>query len=171
MEGYLISRRAAEFPDVPHVIRKRMAKIRKRDTKPELVVRRCAHRLGYRFRLHRADLPGTPDLVFPALRKVILVNGCFWHQHTCRLGRKAPRTRQEYWLPKLARNVARDRLVRAELQQRGWSVLVVWECEPRDPEALAPRLHAFLGDRLRIEGSTRQTAVTGTSSGSTGNNR
>ena len=123
MEGYLTPRRSAEFSDVPYAIRVRMAKIRKRDTKPELVVRRCAHRLGYRFRLHRADLPGTPDLVFPALRKVILVNGCFWHQHTCRLGRKAPRTRQEYWLPKLARNVARDRLVRACYQCDGVCLL------------------------------------------------
>jgi DNA mismatch endonuclease (patch repair protein) len=168
MEGSLRFRRSDDFPDVPHAIRARMAKIRKRDTKPELVVRRCAHRLGYRFRLHRADLPGTPDLVFPALRKIILVNGCFWHQHTCRLGCKSPRTRQEYWLPKLARNVARDRLVRTELQRRGWSVLVVWECETRDHEALATHLHAFLGDRLRTERSTRQPEVIGARSGSTG---
>jgi DNA mismatch endonuclease (patch repair protein) len=167
MGGHLTPRGSVDFPDVPPAIRARMAKIRKRDTKPELVVRRCAHRLGYRFRLHRADLPGTPDLVFPALRKVIFVNGCFWHQHTCRLGRKAPRTRQEYWLPKLTRNVARDHLVHAELRQRGWSALVVWECETRDHEALAPRLHTFLGDRLQMERSIRQTEVIGASSDST----
>ena len=85
-----------------------MALIRKRDTKPELVVRRMAHLMGYRFRLHRRDLPGTPDLVFPARRKVILVHGCFWHRHDCPLGRKAPRARPEYWIPKLARNRQRD---------------------------------------------------------------
>jgi DNA mismatch endonuclease, patch repair protein len=140
-------RRPAGFPDVTLAIRARMAKIRKRDTRPELAVRRCAHRMGYRFRLHRADLPGTPDLVFPALRKVILVHGCFWHQHVCPLGSKAPRTRQEYWFPKLARNVARDRIVRAQLEQQGWAVMVVWECETADHQALAPRLRAFLGDR------------------------
>lgn len=141
------SRSQSTFPDVPAPICARMARIRKRDTKPELVVRRCVHRLGYRFRLHRADLPGTPDLVFPVLRKVILVNGCFWHQHTCQLGCKAPRTRQEYWIPKLARNVTRDRSTHAELADLGWAVLVVWECETRDDASLANRLHAFLGDR------------------------
>jgi DNA mismatch endonuclease (patch repair protein) len=134
------------FPGVPEVIRARMARIRKRDTRPELVVRQCAHRLGYRFRLHRADLPGTPDLVFPVLRKIVLVNGCFWHQHRCQLGCKAPRTRQEYWIPKLARNVARDRCTYAELVQLGWAVLVVWECETRDDASLAIRLRAFLDD-------------------------
>src|SRR5437868_356282 len=80
-----------------------MRTIRKKDTKPELVVRQLAHRLGFRFRLHRPDLPGTPDLVFPSRKKVILVHGCFWHQHSCALGSKQPRTNREYRLPKLAR--------------------------------------------------------------------
>ncbi|WP_018289975.1 very short patch repair endonuclease [Verrucomicrobium sp. 3C] len=92
-----------------------MRRIRKVDTKPELVVRRLAHQLGYRFRLHRADLPGTPDLVFPRLRKAILVHGCFWHQHAgCRLARM-PRSRLNYWLPKLKRNQWRDTQAMAAL--------------------------------------------------------
>lgn len=132
------------FPDVPDVIRRRMARIRKVDTKPEIVVRQLAHRLGFRFRLHRRDLPGTPDLVFPARRKVILVHGCFWHQHRCKLGRRRPQTRQEYWGPKLDGNVARDREVRKQLAGLGWGVLVIWECEVHDIPALAARLTSFL---------------------------
>ena len=125
----------------------RMRRIRKTDTKPELIVRRLAHRLGYRYRLHRRGLPGTPDLVFPRLRKVIFVHGCFWHQHHCRLGRKQPSTNPDYWLPKLARNVERDRSVRARLQDDGWSVLVIWECETRTPQHLPDLLVQFLGPR------------------------
>ena len=140
MEGYLISRGAAEFPDVPHVIRARMAKIRKRDTKPELVVRRCAHRLGYRFRLHRADLPGTPDLVFPALRKVILVNGCFWHQHRGCRNSVLPKTRPEFWLAKLNGNVERDIRNVAALKELGWKVLTIWECEVDNETRLSRKL-------------------------------
>src|SRR5687767_9300511 len=106
-----------------------MRRIRKRDTKPEILVRRIAHALGYRFRLHRRDLPGSPDIVFPGKRKVVLVHGCFWHQHEgCRLKRQ-PKSRREYWLPKLARNVQRDEEVRGELAELGWNALVMWECE------------------------------------------
>ena len=122
----------------------RMRRIRKTDTKPELIVRRLAHRLGYRYRLHRRDLPGTPDLVFPRLRKVIFVHGCFWHQHDCPLGRKQPSTNPDYWLPKLARNVERDRSARTLLQDDGWSVLVIWECETRTSQRLADMLTQFL---------------------------
>lgn len=118
--------------------------IRKVDTKPELVVRRTAHRLGYRFRLHRRDLPGTPDLVFPRLRKVIFVHGCFWHQHDCPLGSKQPSANTDYWLPKLARNVERDRLARKRLADEGWDVLVIWECQTRRPEAMELVLAHFL---------------------------
>jgi len=132
------------FPNVSVVVRRRMARIRKADTKPEIVVRRLSHRLGYRFRLHRRDLPGTPDLVFPSKRKVIFVHGCFWHQHNCQLGGRRPQTRQEYWGPKLDRNVARDKGVREELARLGWGVLVIWECETRDLPALATRLTGFL---------------------------
>ena len=108
----------AMFPNVPAVVRNRMAKIKKRHTKPELIVRRVAHGLGYRFRLHGQGMPGTPDLIFASRRKVIFVHGCFWHQHDCALGRRRPKSRLDYWDPKLARNVARDRVV---LHRRlGW---------------------------------------------------
>jgi DNA mismatch endonuclease, patch repair protein len=123
-----------------------MALIRKRDTKPELVVRHIVHRMGYRFRLHRPDLPGTPDLVFPARRKVILVHGCFWHRHDCPLGSKAPRARPEYWIPKLERNRQRDVVTLERLAALGWTALVIWECEVRPParEGLERRLETFL---------------------------
>ena len=121
-----------------------MRRIRKRDTKPELAVRRLAHRLGYRFRLYRADLPGTPDLVFPKLQKVIFVNGCFWHQHDgCRLARM-PKSRLEYWRPKLKSNQRRDMEARRALDELGWHVLVIWECETQDSEGLRDRVEQFL---------------------------
>lgn len=128
----------------PAQISERMRRIRKTDTKPELVVRRQAHALGYRFRLHRRDLPGTPDLVFPTRRKIIMVHGCFWHQHDCRLGRKQPSANRCYWLPKLARNVARDVAVRKKLVAMGWAVLVIWECETQDAAEVRRKLHDFL---------------------------
>ena len=109
-------------------MRARMARIRKKDTSPELVVRRMAHRLGYRFRLHRKELPGTPDLVFPSLRQVILVHGSFWHQHKGCVSATIPRVRQAYWLPKLARNQQRDDDILNSLRNHGWKTLVVWGC-------------------------------------------
>lgn len=133
------------FADVPQGVRKRMARIRKTDTKPELIVRSLAHRMGYRFRIHRRDLPGTPDLVFPGLRRVIFVHGCFWHQHDCKLGKKRPMTRTDYWHPKLERNIARDIKSREDLQAIGWDVLVIWECETKDPELLERRIRDYLG--------------------------
>lgn len=124
-----------------------MRSIRKTDTRPEIAVRRLAHLLGYRFRLHRRDLPGSPDLVFPGPRKAIFVHGCFWHQHEgCRLARQ-PKTRPDYWPKKLARNVERDAEVRQRLSDDGWEVLVVWECETGDVEALRDRIIGFLGLR------------------------
>jgi DNA mismatch endonuclease, patch repair protein len=122
-----------------------MRRIRKADTKPELLVRRLAYRLGYRYRLRRRDLPGTPDLVFRSKRKVVFVHGCFWHQHQCPLGSKQPRAHPEYWLPKLARNKERDSASLRALGGLGWSVLVVWECETLDESALERRLRRFLG--------------------------
>jgi DNA mismatch endonuclease (patch repair protein) len=104
-------------------------RIRKTGTKPELIVRGLAHALGYRYRLYRRDLPGTPDLVFPGRRNVIFVHGCFWHRHNCRDGRKLPRSKAEYWKPKLARNSALDRKHLAALEAMGWDALVLWECE------------------------------------------
>lgn len=129
-----------------------MAKISKRDTGPELRVRRALHALGLRFRLHRADLPGTPDIVLPRRRLALLVHGCFWHQHPgCKLAR-TPRSRPEYWLPKLARNIDRDAEVRDALALAGWRPEIIWECETRDPERLAARLDSILQVSRRAEG-------------------
>lgn len=122
-----------------------MRAVRSKDTKPEHVVRRLAHGLGYRFRLHRKDLPGRPDLVFPGRRAVILVHGCFWHGHDCSKGQKRPATNQAFWDAKLDGNKERDEKNEAALKEAGWRVLVVWECELRDRDALAARLRTFLG--------------------------
>lgn len=123
-----------------------MAAIRSKDMKPEMLVRRMLHRLGYRYRLHRKDLPGKPDVVFGPRRKVIFVHGCFWHQHadTNCLDGRLPRTRQEYWVPKLERNVARDRRNISALENAGWRVCVVWECEMKDLTTLEKKLRDFL---------------------------
>ncbi|NWH07333.1 MAG: DNA mismatch endonuclease Vsr [Alphaproteobacteria bacterium] len=121
-----------------------MRQIRSRDMKPEMAVRRLAHGMGYRYRLHRRDLPGKPDLVFGPRRAVIFVHGCFWHQHDCRDGHN-PKSNGGYWDAKLRRNVERDAEVRARLEADGWRVLVIWECEARDAEALRATLADFLG--------------------------
>lgn len=123
----------------------RMRRVRGKDTQPEMMVRRLAHSLGYRFRLHRRDLPGSPDLVFPGHRAVVFVHGCFWHQHDCRRGARRPRSNADYWHPKLARNVERDTEARQRLEGLGWRVMVVWECEARDPDEIAGKLADFLG--------------------------
>ena len=126
-----------------------MSRIRSKDTGPELIVRKIAHQLGYRFRLHRGDLPGKPDLVFPLLKKVILVHGCFWHRHRCNRGRVVPVTNCEYWEEKRTGNVNRDKRTRRELRRLGWRSLVVWECETRTSgvEHLTNRLRSFLCGR------------------------
>lgn len=121
-----------------------MARIRKVNTKPEIVVRSLAHRMGYRFRLHRRDLPGTPDLTFPSLRKVIFVHGCFWHRHNCTISGKIPTTRENYWRPKLQRNVERDKESIERLREIGWESLVIWECETRDLTSLQQRISSYL---------------------------
>jgi DNA mismatch endonuclease (patch repair protein) len=122
-----------------------MAEIRGKNTKPEMLVRRTAHALGYRFRLHRRDLPGSPDLVFPRLRKIVLVHGCFWHQHSDPVCRNAvmPKTRREWWQRKLAENTARDERIITLLRAAGWDVLVIWECEVRSG-SFAAKLSNFL---------------------------
>jgi DNA mismatch endonuclease (patch repair protein) len=123
-----------------------MRRIRGKDTSPELLVRRIVFRLGFRYRLHVADLPGKPDLVFKAKRKAIFVNGCFWHFHKrCRTAH-FPKSRLEYWIPKLEGNKRRDRLNMKRLRRLGWQVLVVWECETSDPHSLSLRLERFLGN-------------------------
>ena len=121
-----------------------MQQIRSKHTRPELKVRSIIHRLGYRFRVHRNDLPGRPDIVLPRLRKVVQVHGCFWHQHAkCGDGR-IPKTRQEYWVPKLNRTVARDDEHLRQIRTLGWKALVVWECELEKPISLIRRLEGFL---------------------------
>ena len=121
-----------------------MARIGSKDTAPEFVVRRLLHGLGYRFRLHRRGLPGSPDLVFPGRRSAIFVHGCFWHAHGCKIG-KPPKSRPEFWTPKLERNVERDRANETALRDLGWKVLTVWQCETRRPGDLANTLVEFLG--------------------------
>ena len=123
----------------------RMRRIRKTDTKPEMFVRRVVHGMGYRYRLHDKKLPGHPDIVLPRHRKVILVHGCFWHRHDCKDGRKVPRSKPEYWGPKLERNRRRDELNLARLRELNWGVLVVWECEASDHGAFKSKLAEFLG--------------------------
>jgi DNA mismatch endonuclease (patch repair protein) len=124
----------------------RMSRVRGKDTKPEMFVRRMVHSMGYRYRLHRRDLPGTPDLVFPQLKEVIFVHGCFWHRHqsaVCKLAR-FPKSRLDFWKPKLERNQQRDLENQAKLMDLGWKTLVVWECEIRDKEKLKFKIRNFL---------------------------
>ena len=123
-----------------------MRAIKSKNTAPELAVRRLLHAAGYRFRLHRSDLPGKPDIVLPKHNVVIFVHGCFWHQHPspdCR-NAQLPRSNTAYWLPKLARNVERDHAAADQLQTMGWRVLTVWECKTKQMADLEKALHAFL---------------------------
>lgn len=121
-----------------------MRAVRSRDTGPELVVRKLVHALGYRFRLYRRDLPGCPDLVFPRLRKVVFVHGCFWHGHTCRRGSRMPKMNRDYWFRKIANNKMRSRRAVTALRKAGWSPLVLWECALGDESELKPKLAQFL---------------------------
>jgi DNA mismatch endonuclease, patch repair protein len=123
-----------------------MRRIKSKNMKPELLVRSLVHRMDYRYRLHRRDLPGKPDLVFGPRRKVVFVHGCFWHGHddpACLDGRE-PKSNQAYWLPKLTRNKERDVAHSAALRAKGWAVLTIWECETRDVAAVTERLQEFL---------------------------
>lgn len=121
-----------------------MSRIGSKHTKPELIVRSMLHALGYRFRLHRKDLPGKPDIVFIGRKKAIFVHGCFWHGHGCKIGR-APKSNLAFWLPKIERNRSRDREKCSELEHIGWRVEEVWQCELKDLQSLARRLREFLG--------------------------
>ena len=134
------------FDDVPPARRRNLAAVAAKDTTPELRVRRLLHRMGYRFRLHRRDLPGTPDIVLPGPRKIVEVRGCFWHRHPDPACRNAvlPKVRADWWAAKLARNVERDARNLAALRAAGWSVLVLWECEVKDEAAVRGRLRSFL---------------------------
>lgn len=124
----------------------RMSRVRSRDTKPELLVRRVAHRLGYRYRLHVSGLPGKPDLVFASRHKIIFIHGCFWHRHPdpeCKLAR-LPKSRHDFWLPKLNGNRTRDQRVVMALTDEGWGVLEVWECQCKRAEHLENMIRDFL---------------------------
>ena len=122
-----------------------MRAVKRANTAPEIIVRQVLHALGIRFRLHRRDLPGSPDVVLPRFRTVIFVHGCFWHRHPdCRYT-TTPKTRQEYWLPKFAANIERDARKEAQLQALGWRVLLVWECETKRREELTLRLRREFG--------------------------
>ena len=130
----------------PNERSKRMSLVRGKDTKPEMVVRRLVHAMGYRYRLHRRDLPGTPDLVFGPRKKAIFIHGCFWHRHpdpNCKLAR-LPKSRLDFWLPKLEGNRRRDQAHQEQLDQLGWKYLVVWECQMRDIEELKKNIRSFL---------------------------
>jgi DNA mismatch endonuclease (patch repair protein) len=123
----------------------RMARIRSKDTKPEWVVRRIAHALGFRYRLHVRGLPGSPDLTFKSRKKVIFVHGCFWHaHHGCKTANR-PKSRRPYWDEKFRRNVERDAINERALRQNGWGVLTIWECETKKVARLGTRIASFLG--------------------------
>lgn len=123
--------------------RRIMQSVRSRHTGPEMTVRRLLHGAGYRYRLHRKDLPGKPDIVFPSRKKAIFVNGCFWHAHGCKIGRP-PKSRKDYWLPKLRDNRKRDAKKAALLRALGWKVLTVWQCQTKNTARTMSKLTAFL---------------------------
>lgn len=128
----------------PEQRRKCMAAIRSKDTKPEMIVRRAVHAMGRRFRLHRHDLPGCPDLVLPKLHKAIFVHGCFWHAHTCRAGSRLPASNVEYWTKKRVGNLQRDSAAQTKLKELGWQTLIIWECETKHHILVAETLRTFL---------------------------
>lgn len=121
-----------------------MSRIHSKDMKPEMIVRRLIFAMGYRYRLHARDLPGKPDIIFRKNKKIIMVHGCFWHQHpSCREGH-IPKTRQDYWIPKLQGNVLRDKENIEALTALGWDILIIWECETNDIPQLRDKLQQFL---------------------------
>ncbi len=122
-----------------------MRAVKGSDTAPEMAVRRMVHRMGFRFRLNRKDLPGKPDLVLPRLHRVVFVNGCFWHGHDCVRGARAPKANAEYWRAKIARNRLRDAASLAALKTEGWRAAVIWECELKESARVKKRLARFLG--------------------------
>jgi DNA mismatch endonuclease, patch repair protein len=123
-----------------------MSRIRYRDTRPEMIVRSLVHRLGYRYRLHKRDLPGKPDLVLVRHKKIIDVYGCFFHMHKCKYGTVTPATNAEFWEQKRTSNRKRDQRNQMILKRDGWRVMIVWECETRDRKRLEKKLVGFLGE-------------------------
>ena len=122
-----------------------MRAVKGRDTSLEMTIRRLIYSMGYRYRLHRKDLPGTPDLVFSSRRKVLFIHGCFWHGHDCKRGARVPKTNIDYWKKKIARNKARDAENEAALLALGWHVLIIWECQTKNTPTLTQRLLSFFG--------------------------
>lgn len=133
-----------------------MARVKGKNTKPEILVRRALHKLGYRFRLHRRDMPGKPDIVLPKYKTVIFVHGCFWHRHPGCSKASTPKTRVEFWEEKFAANVARDERNLVGIDLLGWQALVVWECETKDLEALSSRLSMAIKKLGSVDGETEQ---------------
>ncbi len=121
-----------------------MARVRSKNSRPELFVRKLVFALGYRYRLHAKDLPGHPDLVFRRLRKVIFVHGCFWHRHASCSFARLPKSRRDFWVPKLEGNKARDQRNRRALSRNKWKVLTIWECQLKEPERLQITIGRFL---------------------------
>ncbi len=136
------------MPDVltPEQRRFNMSRIRNSNTKPEMIVRKMVHQMGYRYRLHRKDLPGKPDLVFPGRRKIIFVHGCFFHMHNCKYGQVIPKTNAEFWAKKRQSNVERDKRNEIQLENDGWQILTVWECMTK--KAQLENLPEILGNFL-----------------------
>jgi DNA mismatch endonuclease (patch repair protein) len=130
--------------ETPELRSRIMRAVKGANTAPEIAVRSMVHRMGYRFRLHRRDLPGKPDLVFPRLKKVLFVHGCFWHGHDCMRGARAPKANADYWRAKIARNRSRDLIHLRALKAEGWRAAVVWECELKKLTQVARRLARFL---------------------------
>lgn len=124
-----------------------MSRVRGKNTAPEIAVRSTAHKLGFRFRLHRSDLPGKPDLAFPSRAKAIFVHGCFWHGHRCARGNREPKANGAYWRTKIEKNRERDKRHRRSLRALGWEVLVIWECQIGDEQKVKKTLKRFLGNR------------------------
>jgi DNA mismatch endonuclease (patch repair protein) len=129
-----------------------MRAVKSKNTAPEMIVRKLVHRMGYRFRLHRKDLPGSPDLVFPSRRLALFVHGCFWHGHDCARGARSPKTNAQYWTQKVERNRKRDAAALEALSQEGWRSCVIWECELQDRERLRTRLVELLKVASKTEG-------------------
>ena len=128
----------------PHQRSFNMSRIRNHDTRPEIIVRSIVHRMGYRYRLHKSDLPGKPDLVLVRHGKIINVHGCFFHMHTCKYGSVVPATNAEFWSTKRLSNVERDRRTLRSLRKAGWKVMTIWECETKNMSALTKKLDRFL---------------------------
>ena len=146
--GIMLEKAAMADTRTPEQRRRIMQAVKTRDTGPELTVRRMVYRLGYRYRLNAKKLPGRPDIVLPGRRQAIFVHGCFWHGHGCSKG-QAPKSRLEYWEPKLTANRERDAAQVLALETLGWSVLIVWQCETGDPETLTAKLVRFLGGQQK----------------------